>query len=71
MAGLYRVKASNIVKHLIKFFTLVGLPKTVQSDQGSNFMVGVFKQVMYQLGIKQVVSTAYYLQSQGAIEWFH
>ncbi|KAL5019359.1 hypothetical protein ScPMuIL_005081, partial [Solemya velum] len=35
---LRNIKAPNIVKALVKFFTLVGLPKAVQSDQGSNFM---------------------------------
>ena len=60
-----------IVKHLIKFFTLVGLPKTVQLDQGSNFRAGIFQQVMSQLGIKQNISSAYHPQSQGALEKFH
>ena len=55
----------------MKFFTLVGLPKTVQSDQGSNFMAGVFQQVLYQLGIKQNVSSVYHPESQGALERFH
>ena len=36
-------KAKTTVKALIKFFTLVGLPKSIQSDQGSNFMYGVFQ----------------------------
>ena len=30
---LRNIKAPNIVKGLIKFFTLVGLPKSIQSDQ--------------------------------------
>ena len=50
---LRNIKAKTIIKPLIKFFILVGLPKTVQSDQGSNFMAGVFQQVMQQLGIKR------------------
>ncbi|KAL5017725.1 hypothetical protein ScPMuIL_005193, partial [Solemya velum] len=53
---LRNIKAHNIVKALVKFFTLVGLPKAVQSDQGSNFMSGIFQQVMYQLQIKQYKS---------------
>ena len=65
------IKAKTIVKALIKFFTLVGLPKSIQSDQGSNSMSGVFQQVMYELGIHQYKSSAYYPQSQGAIERFH
>ena len=32
---------------------VVSLPKSVQSDQGSNFMSGVFQQVIHELGIKQ------------------
>ena len=43
---LRNISAKTIVKALIKFFTLVGLPKSIQSDQGSNFMSGLFQQVM-------------------------
>ncbi|KAL5010694.1 hypothetical protein ScPMuIL_012999, partial [Solemya velum] len=68
---LRNIKAPNIVKALVKFFTLVGLPKAVQSDQGSNFMSGIFQQVMYQLQIKQYKSSAYHPESQGALERFH
>ncbi len=68
---LKNIRANTIVKHLTKFFTLVGLPKTVQSDQGSNFLAGIFQQVMHELGIKQNLSSAYHPQSQGALERFH
>ena len=68
---LRNIKARTIVKALIKFFTLVGLPKSIQSDQGSNFMSGVFKEVMQELGIKQYKSSAYHPESQGALERFH
>ena len=68
---LRNIKAPNICKALTKFFTLVGLPKSVQSDQGSNFMSKVFQQSLYQLGIEQVTSSAYHPQSQGALERFH
>jgi len=43
----------------------------VQSDQGSNFMSGLFQEVMFQLGIGQLTSSAYHSQSQGALERFH
>ena len=49
----------------------MGLPKAIQSDQGSNFMSGTFQQVMVELGIKQYTSSAYHPQSQGALERFH
>ena len=68
---LRNIKAKTIVKALIKFFTLVGLPKSIQCYQGTNFMSGVFQQVMYGLGINQYRSTVYHQKSQGAIERFH
>ena len=68
---LRNIKTKSIVKALIKFFTFVGLPKSVQSDQGSNFMSGIFQQVMHELGIKQYRSSAYHLESQGALERFY
>ena len=67
---LTNIKAKTIVKALIKFFTLVGIPKSIQSDQGTKFMSGVFQQVMYELGIHQNKSSAYHPESQGAIERF-
>ena len=48
---LRSIRTPNIVKALVR------LPKSVQSDQGSNFMSGVFQEVMFQLGIKQMKST--------------
>ena len=68
---LRNIKAKTIVRALIKFFTLVGLPKSIQSDQGSNFMSGLFQQVMDELRIKQFRSSAYHPESQGALERFH
>ena len=68
---LRNIKTKTIVKVLVKFFTFVGLPKSVQSDQGSNFMSGIFQQVMHELGIKQYRSSAYHPESQGALERFH
>ena len=68
---LRNIKTKSIIKALIKFFTFIDLPKSVQSDQGSNFMSGIFQQVMHELGIKQYRSSAYHPESQGALERFH
>ena len=68
---LRSIKAPKIVNALVRFFTLVGLPRSVQSDQGSNFMSGLMQQAMYQLGVKQYKSSAYHPQSQGTLERFH
>lgn len=43
----------------------------MQHDQGTNFVSGVFQDVMCELGISQVVSSTYHPQSQGALERAH
>ena len=68
---LRNIKTKNIVKVLVKFFTFVGLPKPVQSDQGSKFKSGIFQQVIHELGITQYKSPPYHPESQGALERFH
>lgn len=68
---LLNIKAPTVSKALIKFFTLFGLPKEILSDQGSNFTSGLFQQVVYQLGIKQITSPAYHPESQVSLERFH
>ena len=69
---LRNIEVPKIVESLIKFFTFVGLPVSIQPDQGSNFMSNIMQQVMYhQLGIKQYKSSAYHPESQGAIERYH
>lgn len=68
---LRNIKTQTVVKALVKFFTQYGLPKSVQSDQGSNFTARLFDQVMTELGIVHCCSSAYHPQSQGALERFH
>ena len=39
---LRHITAKTVTKALIKYFTYFGFPKEIQSDQGSNFMSGMF-----------------------------
>ena len=68
---LRNIKAKTVLDALLKFFTQYGLAQEVQSDNGSNFMSGVFQEVMYELGIKQLKSSIYHPESQGALERHH
>ena len=68
---LRRITAPVVSKALIKFFTTFGLPKVVQSDQGTNFLSKLFKQVLKSLSITHRVSSAYHPESQGALERWH
>ena len=67
---MQNIKTPQIVKALVKFFTLFGLPHHVQSDKGSNFMSGLFQAVIFQLGFDQLTS-ANLPQLQGTLERFH
>lgn len=68
---LRNIKTRTIVKALTKFFCLVGIPSSIQSDQGSNFMSSLFKQVMDEMSITQYRSSSYHPESQRALERFH
>jgi len=68
---LRKITAPVIIKALVKFFSTFGLPKIVQSDQGTNFLSKLFRQVLESLSISHRVSSAYHPQSQGALERFH
>lgn len=68
---LRKITAKSVVKALVKFFSVFGIPKIVPSDQGSNFMSKVSQQVMQQLGTEHRPSSAYHPESQGALERFH
>lgn len=68
---LRRITASAVCQALITFFSVFGLPRIVQTDQGSNFMSRVFSQVLRQLSIQHCTSSAHHPESQGALERFH
>ncbi len=68
---LRKITAPVVLKALIKFFSTFGLPKVVQTDQGTNFLSRVFTQTLKSLSIEHRISSAYHPESQGAIERFH
>ena len=45
--SLYGILQRDSRELLVMFFTFVGSPKSVQSDQGSNLMAGVFQKKMH------------------------
>ncbi len=68
---LRSITTKSILKALTSFMSVFGIPKTIQSDQGSNFMSRQFSKVMHQLMVKHSISSAYHPQSQGVLERFH
>lgn len=69
--ALRNITAKSVVKALTQFIAIFGIPKVIQSDQGSNFSSHLFAQILEQLNIKHNQASAYHAQSQGALERFH
>lgn len=65
------ITTKAIVKALTQFISIFGIPKYIQSGQGSNFLSHLFSQVLKQLRVSHKQSSAYHAQSQGALEHFH
>ena len=54
------------MKALLQFISIFGIPRVIQSDQGSSFTSHLFSQVLKQLKVKHNHVSAYHAQSQGA-----
>lgn len=68
---LHSIKTKTVLKALTSFIATFGLPRVVQTDQGSNFLSLTFSQVLKQLKVKHQISGVCHPESQGAIERFH
>ena len=68
---LRNIESKTVCEALKGFFCTYGFPKVIQSDRGTNFLAKRFKQLMLEMGVEQMTSSAYHPQSQGALERFH
>lgn len=56
---------------LVHFISLFGIPKMILTDQGTNFTADMYKRTCEFLKIKQIWSSPYHPQTQGALERSH
>lgn len=68
---LTSITTKSIIRALSDLFSLFGLPKVIQTDQGNNFKSGLFQKITQIPGIKHVTSLAYHPESQGVLERWH
>lgn len=68
---LRTITSRSVVKAFSQFISVFGIPRVIQSDQGSNFTSHLFAQVLKQLRVKHNQASAYHAQSLGALERFH
>lgn len=63
--------AEECCECLVHFISLFGIPKMILTDQGTNFTADLFKKTCEFLKIKQLWSSPYHPQTQGALERSH
>ncbi|XP_051271638.1 uncharacterized protein LOC127372197 isoform X2 [Dicentrarchus labrax] len=68
---LKTVKAKSVAFCLVQFFSRVGFPCEILTDQGTNFMSILLKQVYQLLGIRSLRTTPYHPQTDGLTERFN
>ncbi|KFD59524.1 hypothetical protein M514_28299, partial [Trichuris suis] len=61
-------KATTIVKQLISIFCRLGMPKSLHSDQGTNFESAILNDVLNAFGIKKIRTSSYHPQGDGMVE---
>uniref|UniRef100_A0A8C6KQE2 Gypsy retrotransposon integrase-like protein 1 n=1 Tax=Nothobranchius furzeri TaxID=105023 RepID=A0A8C6KQE2_NOTFU len=68
---LKSVKAKTVAFCLVQFFARVGFPKEILTDQGTNFMSKLLKDVYKLIGISRLRTTPYHPQTDGLTERFN
>ncbi len=69
--SLREVTAKQIATVLLRFFSQVGIPQEVLTDQGPSFMSHTLQKVYQLLGIKRVRTTPYHPQTDGLVKCFN
>jgi len=54
-----------------KIILKCGIPQTLLTDQGSNFLSQLFANVCKLLRVKRIKTSSYHPQTNGALEWAH
>ena len=66
--ALRKVDAWSVADHLIQLFARVGIPKEILSDQGTNFMSQLLRELYNLLNIRPIRTSPYHPQTDGLVE---
>ena len=64
-------EAETVADALVSLFSRVGVPQEIITDQGSNFMSDLMKQVCKLLSIHKMCTTPYHPEANGLVENFN
>ena len=65
------IDAPHVAEALLTFFSRVGIPKEILTDQGSNFMSKLLSETYRMLGVHPIRTTPYHPQTDGLVERFN
>ena len=65
---MYDTKSITIVKKMKKMFSRLGIPETLRSDNGPQYIAQVFKEFSKEWNFKHVTSSPEYPKSNGFVE---
>jgi len=65
------IQTETVAEAMLNIFTRVGVPKEILSDQNSQFLSAVMKEVCRLLSVKQLVTTSYHPICNGLVEKFN
>ena len=69
--ALRTIDANAVAEELLRFFSRVGVPEEILTDQGTNFMSQLLSEVYRLLKIKPIRTTLYHPQTDGLVERFN
>ena len=69
--ALPRIETEYVAEALMEVFSRLGVPNEILSDNGSQFVSGMMKEVARLLGIKQFHTTPYHPMANGVCERFN
>ncbi|KAI3366502.1 hypothetical protein L3Q82_000474 [Scortum barcoo] len=65
------ITAKQIAYPPLQLFSRVGIPSEILTDQGTNFLSDILRQVYRLLGIKSIRTTPYHPQTDGLVERYN
>ena len=66
--ALRKVDAGSVADHLMQLLARVGIPKEILSDQGTNFMSQLLRELYNLLNICPIRTSPYHPQTDGLVE---
>lgn len=69
--AMKNIDAEHVAEHLVEVFSRVGIPQEILTDQGSNFMSQLLKEVYNLLHVSPIRTSPYHPQTDGLVERFN